>query len=247
MDYKKYFEMENVTIPLDAKKIINKPNNINITYFENKNEVIFNHSLHNDLGYSKLENGDYLVSSYAFMPNVTNEMINWWFWWHPSQKERYMLWYPGEHFNNSYPKEFKEYFEQTKQPEFIANIQYPVEKIGKMKLPLSIKFEKPEDFGFDKKIMEENNVTTIICGHVGVFNDKIPHTEMAHICFQKEDGILMVSRFWIGKRSKNPLVRKFMLNDKNAIGMAEHCYVEYRNFAKKIPMLYEEYLKEQKN
>lgn len=194
-----------------------------------------------DIGYIRLDNGDYLVSVDIKMPHVTKEMVDWWFWWHPLEKERYMLWYPGEHFGIGYAKENAEYFQQQKQPAFEPNTHYPVERIAGMKMPLCIKFVTPEQFGYDRQMMKDNHVVTIVCGHVGLFKDKIPHTEMSHIFFQEEDGLRMTGHFWIGARCKNFLVHKFICTEKTAKGMAEHCYVEYTNFAKKIPMLYEEY------
>ena len=244
MDYQKYLAMENATIPADIAKKLKKPGSNHITKFEDKNEILVHKELHKDIGYAQMDDGNYIISSCVELPGMTAEMVQWWFWWHPLEKERYMLWYPGEHFGISYPTKEKSYFEQKKQPDFKPNMQYPVERIGGMKLPLSINFVTPKQFGYDEKLMRENGVATIICGHVGAFKDLIPHTEMSHICFQEENGLYMVNRFWMGQRAKNPVVRKFLLADEIAKGMTEHCYIEYRNFAKKVPMLYEAYLKE---
>jgi hypothetical protein len=49
---------------------------------------------------------------------------------------------------------------------------------------------------------------------------------------------LLISRFWLGQTLKNPLIRKAMLTDKTAKGMAEHCCIEYRNLAEILPGLY---------
>ena len=80
----------------------------------------------------------------------------------------------------------------------------------------------------------------IVCGHVGVFNGLIWHTEMAHIFRQAEYGLFLISRFWLG-RTMNPVLRKLMINDAMAQGMAEHCAVEYRNLAEILPALYKAY------
>ena len=80
----------------------------------------------------------------------------------------------------------------------------------------------------------------IVCGHVGAFNGLIWHTEMAHIFRQTEDGLFLISRFWLG-RTMNPVLRKLMINDAMAQGMAEHCAVEYRNLAEILPALYKAY------
>ena len=76
----------------------------------------------------------------------------------------------------------------------------------------------------------------IVCGHVSAFNELIWHTEMAHIFHQTNDGLFLASRFWLG-RTMNPILRKLMINDDMACGMAEHCAIEYRNLAEIVPTL----------
>lgn len=49
-----------------------------------------------------------------------------------------------------------------------------------MKIPLRIDFVTPEEFGFSKSIMEENDIPLIVCGHVGALKGLVMHTEMAH-------------------------------------------------------------------
>ena len=107
-------------------------------------------------------------------------------------------------------------------------------------MPLRIDFVTPEQFGFSPEIMQDNHVATVVCGHVGAFRGLIYHTEMSHIYFEREDGLFMVGRFWIGRLLKNGLLRKALLTEDTAKGMATHCCIEYRNLANKLPMLYRE-------
>ena len=108
-------------------------------------------------------------------------------------------------------------------------------------MPLRIDFLKPEKFGFSKTAMQAHSVSLIVCGHVGAFSGLIWHTEMAHIFHhQTNDGLFLTSRFWLG-RTMNPILRKLMINDAMAQGMAEHCAVEYRNLAEILPALYKAY------
>jgi hypothetical protein len=86
--------------------------------------------------------------------------------------------------------------------------------------------------------MNENNIPLIVCGHVGAYKGLIWHTEMAHIFRKEENGLFLISRFWIGQLMKNPLLRKAVLTEDVAKGMAEHCYQEYRNLAAMLPELY---------
>ena len=109
-----------------------------------------------------------------------------------------------------------------------------------MKLPLAISFKSPQNFGFSEEKMQENGVSVIVCGDVGIGKGLLYHTKMAHIFFEKDGGLFLVSRFWIGADLKNRLIRKVLFNEKTAKDMARHCCVEYRNFAAKIPSLYNE-------
>ena len=270
MAYEKYMEMKNAAIPADIAADLGKCSAfarentgktgggtraensvagdapsapITLTAFEDKNDVLKNPKLRREAGFAKMPDGNYIVSMFCPMPDVTAEMIDWWFWWHPQEKERYKLWFPGEHFNISVSKKDADYFSAEKFPGFKPNSQFPTEKIGGIRMPLRIDFVNPEDFGFHETLMKKSRVKTVICGHVGAFGGIVSHTEMSHIFFEDGDGLFMTSRFWIGKTLKNPLIRKIILTDETAFGMAAHCCVEYRNLAAKLPELFAEYAK----
>ena len=234
-------ELLKKTLPQIPPEIANSliKNEITKTPFDQKNEILSDVDLQTEIGYVKMDDGTYLVSMICPMPGITAEMIDWWFWWHPQAKERYQVWFPGEHYGIGYSKKQKEYFNQKLCPSFQNNTQYPLEKIGSAKLPLRIDFVTPEEFGFSKQAMEENNIQRIVCGHVGAFNNLVKHTEMAHIFKQTEDGLFMISRFWLGETMKNQLLRKLIITKDMAKGMAEHCCVEYRNLCEILPILYE--------
>lgn len=216
-------------------------NEITLTSFECKNDILCSAELQKEIGFRKMDDGTYLVSMVCPMPGITPEMIRWWFWWHPQADERYQVWFPGAHFGIGYSKKQKEYFNRETCPDFQNNTQYPLEKIGGTKLPLRIDFVTPEEFGFSRRAMQENDIAEIVCGHVGAFNNLVKHTRMAHIFKQTEDGLFMISRFWLGQTMKNPLLRKAIITEDMARGMAEHCCIEYRNLCEILPALYAEY------
>ena len=240
MEIKELLKKTLPQIPPEIAKSLIK-NEITKTPFDQKNEILSDVDLQTEIGYVKMDNDTYLVSMICPMPGITAEMIDWWFWWHPQAKERYQVWFPGEHYGIAYSKKQKEYFNQKSCPTFQKNTQYPLEKIGSAKLPLRIDFVTPEEFGFSKQAMEVNNIQRIVCGHVGAFNNLVRHTEMAHIFKQTEDGLFMISRFWLGETMKNQLLRKLIITKDMAKGMAEHCCVEYRNLCEILPILYEKY------
>ena len=212
------------------------------THHNNCDQILECESLQKDVGYVRMPDGSWLVAMICPMPGITKEMIDWWFWWHCQDNLRYQVWFPGDHISIKYHKKDRDYFNQESMPSFRPNSQCPVEKIGGSKMPLQIDFVAPEQFGFTKEAMERGNIATIVCGHVSAFGGLVPHTEMAHIYKQTEDGLFLISRFWLGK-TMNPLLRKFVMTEKMARGMAEHCCVEYRNLAEILPGLYQKYCK----
>jgi hypothetical protein len=215
------------------------------TAFEQKNEILRSPALQEETGFARLPNGDYLVSMTCPMPNVTPKMIRWWFWWHPQKSERYRAWFPGEHVSISYSRKDAAYFGQKALPPFQPNTQYPVERIGKIKMPLRIDFIESETFGFCQTALRQAAVPLIVCGHVSAYKGLIPHTEMAHIFRQETNGLFLISRFWIGQRMTNPVLRKAFLTDRTAADMAAHCRQEYRNLAAMLPALYQKEMRRQ--
>lgn len=242
MNLEKYIRMPNAEIPLEMQQILSQKGGITKTEFTDKNDILKNTSLQKECGYELMDDGSYLVSMNIPMPNVTKEMIEWWFWWHASDSKRYQAWYPSQHISISYDKKDRDYFQSKTVPPFKSVTHYPVEKVGKLFAPLSIKFVSPSDFGFSEEIMNENNIEHIVCGHVGAFKDLVPNTEMAHIYVKTDDGLMSVSRFWLGKRVESKFLRKMFVTQKQAKDMAEHCFVEYQNFVQKIPSMYNEWL-----
>lgn len=236
MEIKELLKKPLPEMPQGIKDAIEKKD-ITPTPFENINDILQSEALQNEVGYQKMPDGSYLVSMVCPMPGITAEMIQWWFWWHAQESLRYQVWFPGAHFGISYRKKDTDYFKKPTLPPFQPNTHYPVEKIGGMKMPLRIDFITPEEFGFSRQLMEQNKIPLIICGHVGAFKGIVRHTEMAHIFKRTENGLFLISRFWLGK-TMNPLLRKFIITDSMAKGMAEHCCIEYRNLAGILPVLY---------
>lgn len=224
-------------IPLEIADALNK-NVITGTAFESKNDILSDMGLQGEVGHKRLDDGSYIVSMTCPMPNITPEMIEWWFWRHPQADERYQVWFPNEHYGISYHKRNRDYFSQDNYPGFRNNTHYPTERIGQIRMPLRIDFVTPEEFGFSKDIMNKNDIPLIVCGRVGAIKGLVWHTEMAHIFKKTENGLLLKSRFWIGKTLKNPILRKIILTEKTAKGMAEHCCIEYRNLVEILPILY---------
>ncbi len=226
-------------IPADILETLEHPC-VTLTGFEDRNGILLDRALQEQTGYGQFPDGSWLVSMVCPMPGITKEMIEWWFWWHPQDDLRYRVWFPGSHTRNGYARKDRAYFRQKSQPPFQPNSQFPVEEIGGSRMPLRIDFVTPEQFGFTREALEQGEVATVVCGHVSAFYGLIPHTEMAHIFRQTDEGLVLISRFWMGRTMAPPL-RKRVMTQAMARGMAEHCCVEYRNLAQLLPGLYQRY------
>lgn len=227
--------------PKEIQTILDNNPHVTPTPFESKNDILRNKGLQEEVGFEKLNDGTYIVSMTCPMPGITKEMIEWWFWWHPQADERYRIWFPEEHFSIGYAKENTDYFHNDQVPPFQPNTHFPKERIGNHTMPLRIDFISPESFGYSTEQMERNDVALIVCGHIGIFKGMIMHTEMSHIFFQREDGLYLVSRFWLGQLLTNRLLKKLFVNEEMAKALAIHCCREYRNLAKLLQELYEQF------
>ena len=227
---------------LDASLKVGKPP-ITLTSFTDKEAILYSLPLQQEVGFAQFPGGSWLVSMTCPMPGITPEMIEWWFWWHCQDPLRYQIWFPGSHLYISYPSKDKRYFEQPAMPPFRPNTQRPVEKIGPVSAPLQIDFVTPESFGFSGTAMQKNHIPLIVCGHVSAFRGLVPHTEMAHIFRQTEDGLFLSSRFWLGGCLPSCLrsILRRRMTGSLARGMAEHCCIEYRNLTEILPELYNRY------
>lgn len=191
------------------------------------------------------------------MPDVSGEMIDWWFWWHAVESLRYKIWFPGSHLANHARDP-----EQLKNPalsfnqRFWNNTQYPVEDVGTGVEQLSITFLPPADFGFDTSKFDEARVATVICARVGSVPKKVLHTDMCHFVRNTDNGVEMRSRFWIGRKLNFTVLsetspfqrlinakftRKIMIPAETPLEMAHHCAQEYNNLASILPELYRDF------
>ncbi|MGN1022492.1 MAG: DAPG hydrolase family protein [Lachnospiraceae bacterium] len=214
---------------------------ITLTAYASRNELLQDPDLWTEVGYQKTKEGVWQVSCFCPMPGVKADMIRWWFWWHPRADLRYEAWYPEMHHAISYRKKDAGYFLAHAQPSFRDNVQYPTETIGQKTMECTLSFVTPEEMGFQRDLLRKSGVSAAVCAHVGMARGLVMHTEMTHLFLEWEDGLFMVSRFWLGQRLPNRFLREKIITRDTARGMCEHCLVEYRNLAVRLPDLYRTY------
>jgi phloretin hydrolase len=259
--YANFYDRTSALVPSKViSDIKNSPHpGENALPFEKINDLLNPGYLSVENGYCHMPDGSVFVAVLTQMPNVTGDMLDWWFWWHPINALRYKVWYPDAHFGVSLDMDIDEYGKR-KGPyakRYWNTTNYPVEDIGTGKETLSIKFIPPADFGFDASRFEEANVATAICGIVGSVSKKLTqHTFMCHFVRKKDKGVEMRSRFWVGHTvlksgvSETSLLnriintkaaKKLLLPRKVGLALAMHCTQEYNNLAGMLPELYNTY------
>ena len=253
----KYLNRPNATMPEEHNEILSNKTEIPIASILKRNDInqlLKPGYLSTENGFCRLEDGTMYVSALTKMPGVTLEMIDWWFWWHAAEAQRYQIWYPDMHydissyFRGSYTDTTLSYSERLHQSAHLVN-----EDIGSGAEDILIDFISPEDFGFDPRQLDPEK-ETIICARVGSPEMGSWGSEMVHFVRATADGVEMRSRFWIGNKIyeinkseeinlhpilNKPFVKKRLIADEVGINMFHHCAQEFHNLAEVLPELYE--------
>jgi hypothetical protein len=202
-----------------------------------------------ETGWCFLDDGVGYIAVRTTMPEVTGEMVDWWFDWHPREAIRYRIWHPQAHADNSY--------EPPASPSPKAHwdaVHHPTEDVGTGMVRARIEFRRPTDLGFSTDALNDPAVATIVCGFAGDDTRRTRHTPMAHVFLRDGDGVVLRSRFWLGAAMRpylpaplaaplsaalnNRLVRRATLPRELPAALARHCAEEYANLGALLPELW---------
>lgn len=183
------------------------------------------------------------------MPGVRAEMVEWWFDWHPRDPDRYRLWHPLAHRDNSIEPPIV----PGAKPHWGA-VHHPVEDVGTGVVRARIVFLPPSAIGFSTDALDDPSVATIVCGYVGDDTRRLRHSVLAHVFLAGKDGLILRSHFWLGAAVRpclpsalaapiaaavnNRLVRRLALPADLPRSLATHCAEEFANLAALLPELY---------
>lgn len=209
-------------------------------------------SLTVETGWCTLSDGVGYVGVRTPMPDVTAEMVEWWFDWHPRDAIRYRIWHPRAHAENS--------LEPPASPGLKAHwgaVHHPVEDVGTGMVHARIAFKRPIELGFSTDALDDPAVATIVCGEVGDDRRRVRHSAMAHVFLRSGDGVVLRSHFWLGALTRpylpallagpaarvlnNRAVRAVALPAGLPRALSDHCAEEYGNLATLLPELYGRY------
>ena len=217
----------------------------------------------NDLfkpGYLARENGWYLdpdgtgyQANYIWMPNVTVEMIDWWYVWHFIKPQgvpegcgnlRYKIWCPQEHVDTGFDDEASRALALDESIPMRARRygakNFITESIdggeGDHILHMHAQCFDPVEFGFDPKQVALPENGTLVCAVTGddlsvyQFRPYWTGVEMRVRCYK---GYHLEN----GKFSKVP---GYQITAEGLIGSCKHVLCEYPNLARFLPQLYAE-------
>jgi hypothetical protein len=208
--------------------------------------------LERETGWCVLEDDVAYVAVRTLMPNVSGEMVDWWFDWHPRDPLRYRIWHPTAHRENS--------LQSAPYPRAKAHwgaVHHPVEDVGTGTVHARIEFKAPTEMGMSSDALEDPRVASIVCGYAGDDRLRVRHSPMFHVFLREGEGegVVLRSRFWLGAALRpygplgsfgahllnRPLVRRRALPSRLPLALARHCAQEYANLGSLLPELYRHY------
>ncbi|WP_319568663.1 DAPG hydrolase family protein [Cohaesibacter marisflavi] len=208
--------------------------------------------LETETGWCILPNGAGFIANKMLYPDVTTDMIDWWFVWHPLEGLRYRLWYPDCHADTQVSPEDRERLLDESIPLSKRNwgrVHYVTEDAGGGMENIAIQFLSPQDFGFDIERFREPNIAAFAGGFglskpVGAAKDAIPAPAiMCHSFRKTELGLEHRTRFWMGYLIRDGKPR-LMLPPDRAVpapavkGLAQHCLREFTRLGEMLPRIY---------
>jgi hypothetical protein len=213
-----------------------------------------------ETGYCTLPDGRGYVAVRTEMPEVTAEMIDWWFSWVNRADLRYKIWFPGLHYANhvTAPSEadaarLASYPASERKPYWFSTA-HPLEDVGFGPEAIALRFVPPHDYGLGNPDFVSGKATAI-CTFVGADSVGMTHSQMCHYVRPWRGGVELRSRFWMGENVQLPgaagtvlapllnsdFVRRRMIHPNRPFDMAQHCAQEYANLAGILPRLFERY------
>jgi hypothetical protein len=224
-------------------------------YPEEMNALLNPGDLPLETGWCNLPNGAGFVANRNVYKNITAEMIDWWFAWHPLEDLRYRIWYPPQHAGIALSPESRARILDPSVPIPEKNwgvTHHVTEDCGCGLENIDITFLSPRDFGFDMKRWKEPYVSTVVGGFgwssPAIKTDhaiKAPSL-MCHIFRQIPGGLEHRTRFWMGygiSQGKPEIILPpgVAVPAMAVQGLAQHNVREFSNLGVLLPEIYKEF------
>lgn len=218
------------------------------TSIQNRNDILNSGDLAVENGYCRMPDGTGFVAVRTVMPDVTAEMLDWWFMWHGLEGLRYKIWCPGEHYDARVkPEDLPRRLDTTLslQERNWGTTDLVTENVGGGPTNIFISFQSPRQYGYDMSRFAPPNILTAISANAGMSDVWEPNITFSH-CARPHagGGIELRSRFWQGWNVVDGIPVRVGPKEGFPVEVmrdcAYHCAAEYSNLAAILPILYAE-------
>ncbi len=212
-------------------------NLITLTQFKDKNEILKDINLQLENGYGRFDNGNYLVSATCPMFKTTADMIKWWFWYYPQNADVFKS-LDTCNLSVCPTKDSVCDFAQSDYTSFTPCKVLQTQTVVGKKRCARLDFADLEQFGFDKKLMPQNDIALTVCAHVKTKRGRFNLGEACLVFRQEREGLFLVGRLWLGENLKDLIVRKTLLKESVAEFTFRMLERQFRSLAEILPDLY---------
>ncbi len=197
-----------------------------------------------ETGYCYLPDGGAYVAGRHDMPGITEDMYRYWlYWWNveaPAQEQlRYKCWCPKDHHN--------------------ASFKWSSENVGPYLLDFFILDslrDQPEKLGIKPETFEQGHIIMLdgVNAQQKYINEDLEQQPIpavvTHMLYEKPDGVVMRSRFWIGYQAiggklVNICGSRRLVSEDMLRGLLEHNSIEMNGLRDIMPILYHEFRKKE--
>lgn len=199
-------------------------------------------------GFFPLKGGGALVAGNIDMPNVTSDMLYWWFAWHGLDPLRYSIWDPEDHFDVQINDKGRARSLDPQIPmeqKTWGATHTVLESIGGPPDEIVIMFQNPADMGMDTKLIGTPNCRFIVIANALLGKQKIPVVMLETASDRPEGGFTFHARFWIGYHiidGKAKRLIPFFIKPPAKVlqGLVGHNIKEFTHLGKILPSVYAE-------
>ncbi|KAK8084526.1 hypothetical protein PG997_005797 [Apiospora hydei] len=211
-------------------------------------------------GWCALSDGTAYVASNTRFPGVTGEMIDWWFWWHSVEPERYALWYPYNHVEarSSFAASGRLHRDYLGHREkWLGSTHRVTEFIGPYHKRIRIQFVEPHDRrcfggGLTPEGLRDAGYKAAVCAVLWDAYLPLKLGEFVHLWRAVEGGLELRSRYWLGHQvcqGEDPArlprgllgIKRMLAGEEIAYEQFLHDQIEFTNLARILPGLYSEF------
>lgn len=217
---------------------------------EDRNRLFEPGELPGEFGWWQMPDGTALIANETYFPDVTGDMFDWWFAWHPIDRLRYAIWDPRDHYDVRLLDPQRALGKGLSIRERHWNsVHYIWEDIGLGGVDLlRIEFLRPAEMGYDESGMDTPFCNALVCGNTTVYgNADMPDMPvvMTHFLRPAAGGSQLRSRFWFGWQIRDGKPIKCIpdgvtIPPAGPIALLKHNVAEFTNLASILPEVFAE-------